>query len=415
MTAQKIRVLFMQSQSYFGSDSMIHSLLMQYFDRSRVDVYVAVNRGSQDEPSAAAKALENVRNLHLRPTYFGATLNSRTKMQVSKDFLTTSIPTISSLAALAAFIRKNQIHILHSTEKPRDAFYGFVLSRLSGAKCIIHLHVKVENWISPLTRWAMQHADGLIGVSQFVAQSAVNMGYPAEKVYYVLNSLDASRWDASLSGAAVRNEFNISPDVPLLVIVSRLFPWKGHTELLNALEIVKQNVPRFRLLIVGEDDPRASPGHVRYTPILKKLVSELDLQEQVIFTGFRKDIPQILAAADIFTLPTIEEPCAVAFLEAMAMKKPVIALHSGGTPQLVEHGKTGLLSPPQDIDRLAANIACLIQDPALRSRMGENGRHCVEEYFAPERMANQVFDVYQHILGLSQNDAGLIYRRAAAR
>ena len=87
---------------------------------------------------------------------------------------------------------------------------------------------------------------------------------------------------------------------------------------------------------------------------LKTLTRELGLQEHVIFTGFRSDIVQILAAIDVFTMPTFEEPCAVAFLEAMAMRKPVVALRSGGTPQLVEHGVAGLLSPPEDIDALAA-------------------------------------------------------------
>jgi len=99
-------------------------------------------------------------------------------------------------------------------------------------------------------------------------------------------------------------------------------------------------------------------------------------------------------------MPTFEEPCAVAFLEAMAMRKPVIALDSGGTPQLVAHGESGLLSPPQDIDQLAANLLTFARDRGLRERMGAAGLSRVERLFYPARMSNEVEDVYRKILEL---------------
>jgi glycosyltransferase involved in cell wall biosynthesis len=129
------------------------------------------------------------------------------------------------------------------------------------------------------------------------------------------------------------------------------------------------------------------------------LVKELDLTSHVVFAGFRTDIRQILAAADVFTMPSFEEPCAVAFLEAMAMKKPVIALRSGGTPKLIDHGKAGLLSDPHDINQLAKNIIALIENPALRHQMGDYGRQRVEQYFTPRRLAAEVEGVYERILG----------------
>ena len=216
----------------------------------------------------------------------------------------------------------------------------------------------------------MRKADGIIGVSAFVQQSAIAFGYPAEKVFYVLNSIDASRWDPTTDGTAVRAEFGIAQDMPLLAVISRLFHWKGHTELLKALAIVKQTNPHFRLLLVGADDARGAPGRGSYTAELRQLSHDLGLDEQVIFTGFRKDVQQLLAATDIYTMPSFEEPCAVAYLEAMAMSKPVIALDSGGTPQLIDQGKDGLLSAPHDIDGLAKNILMVLDDPSLWARMG---------------------------------------------
>ncbi len=395
---KKINVLFMQSQSYFGSDSMIHSLLMRYLDRSKFDVHVAVNAGTRESPSASFKALQAIPDLQLRPTSFGPSVYSRSRLAVAKEAVTGGLPSAASLSGLAKYIRDHQIKLIHGTEKPRDAFIGLLLARTTGAKCVIQVHVKAENWISPLVRWSMKHADALVGVSAFVGGSLIDMGYPARKVHPVLNSIEAKEWPAEIDGSPIRREFGIPADSPVLAIISRLFYWKGHTELIKALALIKAHAPDMRLLVVGEDDPRGMPGRGSYTAELKTLVHNLGLTEQVLFTGFRRDIRQILAACDIFTMPSFEEPCAVAYLEAMAMKKPVVALDNGGTRELIENGKSGLLSSPQDIDQLAKNILTLIQDPGLRLKMGEYGRRRVEEYFNPIRMACDVEAVYQELI-----------------
>jgi glycosyltransferase involved in cell wall biosynthesis len=95
----------------------------------------------------------------------------------------------------------------------------------------------------------------------------------------------------------VRDEFNIEPDVPLLSIVSRLFYWKGHSELFEALAKVKETTPNFKLLVVGENDPRAHPGGGSYLDELKNKVQLLGLSDQVIFTGYRSDARRFLQPA----------------------------------------------------------------------------------------------------------------------
>jgi glycosyltransferase involved in cell wall biosynthesis len=393
---RKINVLFMQSQSFFGSDSMIHSLIMRHLNRSRVTVHVACNAGSPGEASPALQALEKIPDLRIRPTDFGPSINQRSRTQMARDAVTGALPTLASLGGLAGYVRRNSIDIIHGTEKPRDAFYGFLLARMTGARAVTHLHVKVENWISPLVRWAMKHDDALIAVSDFVAKSAVNMGYAAERTHFVLNSLDATKWDPATDGSAVRREFGIAPETPVMAIISRVFPWKGHTLLLEAAAKARAEHDDFKLLIVGEEDPRA--GGVGFMDQIKARSGQLDLSRHVIFTGFRSDVAQLLAASDLFVMPTFEEPCAVAFLEAMAMQKPVIALASGGTTQLVDQGEAGLLSAPGDADALAANIVALLRDPERRKRMGAYARKRVEEYFNPPRMANEVEEIYRRIL-----------------
>src|ERR671933_2563312 len=117
-----IRVLFMQSQSYFGSDSMIQSLLMRYLNRERVTVHSACNPGTRTHRSGSIKALTEIPNLHLRPTLFGPTINSQSKTAVARATIDGTLPMLTSLGGLARYVRKHRIQILHGTEKPRDAF-----------------------------------------------------------------------------------------------------------------------------------------------------------------------------------------------------------------------------------------------------------------------------------------------------
>jgi len=249
-----------------------------------------------------------------------------------------------------------------------------------------------------MAKWALANADAVVGVSSFVAQSAVSGGRDPGGVHTLLNGIEPDRWDPAIDGSAIRGEFGVPTDVPLIGVVSRLFSWKGHTQLLQGLALLKQRGTPFRLLIVGEDDIRGQPGQTRYSEELAGLVSELRLQEQVIFTGFRSDVPQIMAAIDIYAMPSFEEPLGVVYLEAMAMKKPVVALDSGGVPEVVVDGVTGYLTKPGDIRQLAIKIDALASDPDLRRRMGESGRLRVERELNANLMTARMESIYQTIV-----------------
>jgi glycosyltransferase involved in cell wall biosynthesis len=396
----RVGVLFMQSQTYFGSDSLIHSLIMGNLDRERFEVHAAVNRGTVFDPSASLPALRAaVPDLHIRPTSFGTSINFRSWREKVRDTLVYGPRSLCSLVGLAWYARRHHIDIIHGTEKPRDAFYGYLIAKASGAKTVVHLHVGVNHdWMLGLTQFAMRHADCLLGVSEFVKQSAIDAGYRPDRCYAVVNAIDATNWDPTTDGQAVRDEFAIPSDAVVLSIISRVCIWKGHTELLHALAKVTVEFDNFRLLLVGEDDIRAHPGNTSYIAELRELVGELGLEDKVIFTGFRRDVRNLLAASDIYAMPSFEEPCAVAFLEALAMATPVVALDSGGTKQLVDQGQSGLLSEPYDIDQLSANLLGLMQDPDRRKAMGDHARARVLEYYTPRRIAADVEVVYDDIL-----------------
>jgi glycosyltransferase involved in cell wall biosynthesis len=398
VTGRKLRVLFMQSQTFFGADTMIHGVIMRNLNRDRVEVHVACNTGHGKTLPPPAAAFRELPDVYFRATNFGPTLNDHSPSALAKE-LRSTLPGAVDLARLAWYVKQHRIDVIHGTEKPRDALYGLLLARQTGAKCIVHLHVKYENWIKPLTRWAIGHSDGIIGVSPFVVESAKLGGLRADRLYSVLNCLEADRWNDQLDGSSIRDEYGIPRDTAIIASISRLFHWKGQAELIRALASVKDRAPDYRLLVVGADDPRGAPGRGSYSAELRALAADLGLSERVIFTGWRGDIDKFLAACDIFALPSFEEPFGVAFLEAMAMQRPVIALANGGTPYVVEHGKAGLLSDPGDIPQLGENLLTLLHDPALRRRMGAYGHERATEYFTPRRLADDIEQVYRQVLG----------------
>jgi glycosyltransferase involved in cell wall biosynthesis len=387
---KRTRVLFINSALLAGADTWIHLLLLRNLPRDRFELHAAGQPGS---PAPAFDELRAISGIALRPTNFGPSLWRRSKLQKLASIADT-LPAVASLLGLAAYIQRHRIEILHSTDRPRDAIACVLLAALTEAKALIHAHVNYGDWMNRGVTWALGRADAIVGVSKYTARTFVEAGYRPNRVHAVLNAIEPSHWDPSLDPAPGRASLGVPDGAPLIVSVARLFRWKGHFELLSAIALVKRKHPNVRLAVVGSDYPVDSGT----TQMLKKHARELGIGENVLFTGQRSDVALLLAACDVFSLPSFEEPFGLVFAEAMAMKRPVVALTNGGTPEVVEHGKCGLLSPPGDIDALAANLLQLLDDPALRAQFGEYGRLRVEQHFTPQRMASDFATLYDRML-----------------
>ena len=400
MNEAKTRVLFINSPDGFGADTWIHALLMRNLDRERFDVFAACAVGPGGARTAAFDAFAKIPDMTLLPTNFGRSIVGRSPLQKIAS-LPAGVAFATSLFGLAAYVRRHHIRIVHSTDRPRDAVSCAVVAALGGAKAVIHIHVKYGDWMGRAVRWAFGRADALVGISAFVSRSLEANGYPGARVHTILNSIDPASWDFGIDPLPVRRELGIPPEAPVVMSASRLFRWKGHTDLLRAIAAVHRDLPEVRLLIVGADD--AIAGGAGFMEELKGLAKDLGIAQSVQFTGHRTDMARLLAAADVFALASFEEPFGLVFAEAMAMKRPVVALDTGGVPEVVTHGETGLLSPPGDLPSLAANISTLLRDPALRATMGEKGRRRVEAEFNPRRMARDAERLYGDLL-LSPKD-----------
>jgi glycosyltransferase involved in cell wall biosynthesis len=331
--------------------------------------------------------------VRLRATDFGPSFflqSRREKLARVPRF----IPAFADLIQLALYVRHQRIAVIHSSDRPRDALACVLLGALTGAKSIIHVHVKYADWVSHGVRWAFHRADALVGISEFVSKSLMDGGFDTRKIHTVVNAIDPAGWDPTLPGQMGRAALSVSPEAPLILCVGRIYEAKGQSALIEALALVQRELPGVRLAIVGADYPEGSGDTAR----LKAQASRLGVSDNVIFTGQRRDIPTLMAACDVFCLPSIEEPFGLVFAEAMASERPVVAVGDGGTTEVVDDGKTGLLAPAYDVATLANHLLTLLRDRELRVSMGQEGRRQVEKRFNPTRLAREVRAVYERVL-----------------
>lgn len=401
---RRIKVLFVVSHPTITPTISVHANLMRHLDRERVEIHAVYPRMAAGPPYAASGrssfvALPQTPDVGLRAHEFGP-VGGAPKSQLLAQTAGAAFPALRDTASLIQFIVRRRIDVIHCEEGTRNAFYAYLLSRVTPAKCLVHYHLGYGDWMSRPSRLAIRRADAIIPVSSWTGRQIRDDGVPPQRIFPVLNGIELSNWDpAGVDGVAIRREFGLERQDPLIVQVAQLVGWKRQHLAIEALPRVLERHPAARLMLVGSETASRNRGGETYTETLQRQVAAAGLQRQVIFTGRRSDVREILAAADLFTLPSVGEPFGLAFVEAMAMGIPVVSVRDGGTPEVVEDGKAGLLGAPDDAEQLAANLLALIDEPERRRRMGEYGRQRVLEHFSVQRMADDVESVYRFVAG----------------
>jgi glycosyltransferase involved in cell wall biosynthesis len=192
-------------------------------------------------------------------------------------------------------------------------------------------------------------------------------------------------------GRNVRRECGIPDDIPLIGTVGRLSKQKGQTHLIRSIALVLKSVNEARLLIVGHDDQGLRP-------LLEAEIKRLGLTENVTLTGFREDVPDIMAAIDIFCLPSLWEGFGLVLLEAMAQARPVVASRVGSIPEVVLDGQTGILVEPGDEVALARALTELLVDQDRALNLGLAGKRRQEEVFSRQAMVRRTEKLYDQLL-----------------
>ena len=230
--------------------------------------------------------------------------------------------------------------------------------------------------------------DTTVAISQAVRDALLQAGTRHHKVRIIPDGVDISLFENN-DPQPWRQKLGIDEKAPVIGFIGSLIRKKGIEFLLRAGPPILEKHPSCRFLVVGE-------GHLQSD--LEQLVTNLGMTDSVIFTGRQTDIPGILAAMDVFVLPSLQEGLGVSALEAMAAEKPIVASRVGGLPESVVHGETGFLVKPEDADELAGSLLRLLGDPDLCRRFGLAGKKRVATHFSSNQMALQYEALYWELL-----------------
>jgi glycosyltransferase involved in cell wall biosynthesis len=190
--------------------------------------------------------------------------------------------------------------------------------------------------------------------------------------------------------AAVRAELGLTPDEIVVGVTCRLIEQKGLPYGLQAFASATQDIPNARLVITGDGELRGA---------LEAQAAELGIAPRTRFIGWRPDAARVMAAYDLFLMPSLWEGFGLVLLEAMAQALPVVGSRVSAIPEVVVDGETGLLAEPRDAETLAAHLRRLLLDAPLRKHMGLLGQERLETAFSVPRMTDEIVALYEELLG----------------
>ncbi len=282
---------------------------------------------------------------------------------------------------------------------PRRCLPAVWAARFAGASVVIateHLahspdsHVPLgRGIITALVRLTNRLIDKTIAVSELSREMLIgNYGIPGEKIVSVRNGTDLSQFDIAFDTKAMRVDLGLGASDRVAVLVGQVSERKGHPLALKAVAEIRKRIPDYRLVFVGEGEIEKA---------LKAEAVGLGLTTEVIWAGFRRDVPAILASVDLLILPSEDECLPFVILEAMGSRLPVVATDVGGVSEQVEDGVTGRLMRSCDAATLAEAVIDVLDRPDRGKSLGEAGRRKLEAEFSIEASVGRVPEIYRDI------------------
>lgn len=326
---------------------------------------------------------------HHVPTFSG---NARSRLQYPVATL-----------RLFAELRRHQVDIFHA-HLFDPAVVGLPTARAARAGVRIltrhhsDYHTRIsKRWHVQLDKTCTRLSDAVIGVSQHTARHLIEVERaPPSKVHAVPNGIDFDRVRASSDTLVreLRRELLRGDQGILISMAGRMHPEKGYPDLFKALAIVKAKATTpWRLVICGTGP---------FLQAYKDEVRGRDYAGHVEFLGFRRDLPDIIAASDLFLLPSVAEAFGLAIAEALYLGTPVLSTTAGAIPEIVDHGRDGWLVPPGDALALATELLGLLGDPSGLNAMRNRGREKILSLYGFDKMVAAYESIYSDLLAARQ-------------
>lgn len=301
---------------------------------------------------------------------------------------------------LSVIIRRHPVSIFHAILVGRDA--STVAARLAGVPNVVGT-LQIDTTESLPRHWPLEFAtnralDRAIAVSESTRLDWIRRSRLRERdVITIPNSIDPSRFRRRTSQGEARHRLGLpAGNYPIVCGVGRLHPQKRFSDLVEAIFLLSKTRPDVMLVLAGEGPLRAE---------LEQLAEERGIAMRVHFTGLLDDVQPVYDAADIFALSSRWEGLPFVLLEAMAAGLPAVATRVSGVPEVVSHGETGLLIPPESPGALATALGTLLDSPPLRRSMGSAGALRVSQQYNEREMLRRTIDIYEELLANGGNRA----------
>jgi len=309
-----------------------------------------------------------------------------------------------ALIEIYRFIKKNNIEIVH-THSSKAGILGRWAAKLAKAKIILHTvhgwsfhdyQPRFQQWFFIWQeRITAQFTDKLIIVSNYDKQKGLD-NYIGNENKYTLIRYGIDYTEFNIRKPDIRKELGIDTHDLVVGMVTCFKPQKSPQDFIKLAFLVKKIIPDVKFLLIGDGILRKK---------IERSIHKFNLQKQVILTGWRRDIPRILSAIDIFVLTSLWEGLPIAVLEAMASSKPIISTDTGGVKEVIVEGKSGFLVPSRDMNKMSQRLAVLLNDENLRTQIGQNARKSLDSNFALTNMIRKSESLYEDLL----REKGVIY------
>ena len=293
---------------------------------------------------------------------------------------------VGALLRLRALMRARGVALVH-THSSVDSWLATVAARSLGRPVVRGRHVTIP--IRRRRALVYRLADHVITTGEAVAVQVRAAGVPAERISAISAGVDTARFHGGVSGKSVREELGLA-DAPVVGLVANVRGSKGHAVFLEAAREMLARRPHARFLIVGDG--------VGFDDVRRR-VREMGLDTSVIMTGFRRDIPEVMAALDVLVLPSIRsEATSQVVPQALAVGTPVVAAATGGLPEIVRDGETGRLIAPGDASALARAVLSLLDDPERAREMALAGQALIRSRYSADASMTATTNVYRILL-----------------
>lgn len=293
-----------------------------------------------------------------------------------------------ALVKIVRLIKKEKISLIHNT-----SFYSNQIAVVAGIICNVPVVTHGQSFVTEyeIKRNLLPYASKIIACSNAVKQNLLPY-VKEERIKVLWHAIPLPKVKKKIFW--LHKDLSISRECTLIGHIGLLEERKRQEDLIRAAQRILQKNKKARFLIIGS----AQFGTKEYEEYLHQLAKRLHVEQAIFFLGFRKDVQDILPELDIVTLPSLHEPFALVMIEAMALGIPFIGADSGGTPEMIQHKKNGLLIPPKDHAALAEAIILLLDNKDVARKIGNRGRVSVAKECNVEKLVSILFDLYINLI-----------------